>query len=132
MWKQGQKPPVLEFLGYPADGDVCVSKALGKYSLRILERRKTDNQTQLLLGQIKALKEVVYSTNSGWVTAALKLADIDLETFKVHSTRAASTSTANAIGFTLGFAIEFSSRSNRDFFWNYLRARIAHKVIFYE
>ena len=80
MWKQDQKPPVLEFLGYPADGDLCVSKALDKYSLRILQRRRADNKTQLLLGQIKALKEVVYSTNSGWVTAALKLADIDLET----------------------------------------------------
>ena len=113
MWKQGQKPPVLEFLGYPADGDVCVSKALGKYSLRILEWRKTDNQTQLLLGQIKARKE---------------LADIDLETFKFHSTRAASTSTANAIGFTLGSAVDRTVI----FFWNYLRARIAHKVIFYE
>lgn len=133
MWKQGQKPPVLEFLGYPADRNLCVLKALDKYSLHISDWRKADNQTQLLLGQIKARKKVVSSTISGWVTAALKLADIDLDTFKVHSTRAASTSTANAIGLALGETLEKGSWSNASF-WRrfYKKGVILTKVVNFE
>ena len=58
--------------------------------MRFSEWRKESNQTQLLLGTIRP----VYSTISGWVKTVLKLASVDVNIFKGHSTRAASTSKA--------------------------------------
>ena len=94
-WRQEQKPPVVEFCGYSDDKDLRAVTALDDYILRSSERMKESNQTQLLLDTTRPCKEVVSSTISGWVKTMLKLAGVDVNIFKGHSTRAASTSKAS-------------------------------------
>ena len=60
-WRQGQKPPVVEFCGYSNDKDLCVVTALDEYILPSSEWRKQSNQAQVLLGTIRPYKEVVFS-----------------------------------------------------------------------
>ena len=54
-----------------------------------------------MLGTIRPYNEVVSSTISGWVKTVLKLADVDVNIFKGHSTRAASASKATVSGLSL-------------------------------
>ena len=96
-----QKPPVVEFCGYSDDKDLCVVTALDEYILRSSEWRKESNQVQLLLGTIRPYKKVVSSTISRWVKTVLKLAGVDVNIFKGHSTRADSTSKATVSGLSL-------------------------------
>ena len=91
----------MEFCGYSDDNDLCVRTALDEYILRSSEWRIESNQTQLLLGTMRPCKEVVSSTNSGWVNALLTLAGVDINIFKEHSTRPASTSKATVSGLSL-------------------------------
>ena len=96
-WRQGQKPPAVEFCEYSDDKDLCVVTALDEYILRSSEWRKECNQTQLLLGTIRPYKEVVSSTISGLVKTVLKVAGVDVNIVKGHSTRAASTPKATYV-----------------------------------
>ena len=64
-WRQGQKPPIVDFCNYSDDKDLCVVTALEEYILCSSEKRKESNQTQLLLGTIGPYKEMVSSTISG-------------------------------------------------------------------
>ena len=82
----------MEFCGFSDDKDLCVITAFDEYILRFSEWRKESNQTQLLLGTIRPYKEIVPSTISGWVKTVLKLAGVDVNIFKGHSTRAVFTS----------------------------------------
>ena len=100
-WRQGQKPPVVDFCNYSDDKDLCVVTALEEYILCSSEQRKESNQTQLLLGTIGPYKEVISSTISGQVKTVLKLAGVNGNIFKGHSTRATSTSKANVSGLSL-------------------------------
>ena len=63
-------------------------------------------------GTIWPYKEVVSSTISGWVKTVLKLAGVDVNIFKWHSTRAASTSKATVSGLSLFEILERSSWSS--------------------
>ena len=111
-WRQGRKPSVVEFCVYSDDKDLCVVIALDEYILRSSEWRKESNQTQLLLGTIRPYKEVVSSAISGWVKTMSKLAGMDVNIFKEHSTRAASTSKATVSGLSLGEILERGSWSS--------------------
>ena len=94
---------------YSDDKDLCVVTAHEEYILRSSEWRKGSNQTQLLLGTIRPYKEVVSSTISGWVKTMSKLAGVDVNIFKGHSTRAASTSKATVSGLSLCEILERGS-----------------------
>ena len=111
-WRQGQKPPVVEFCSYSDDKDLYVLTALDVYILRFSEWRKESNQTQLLLGTIRPYKEVFSSTISGWVKTVLKLAAVYVNIFKGYSTRAGSPSKSTVSGFSLRGIIEKGSWSS--------------------
>ena len=109
-WRQQQKPPAVEFCGYSDDKDLCVVTALDEYMLRSFEWRKESNQTQLLLGTIRPYKKIS-STNSRWIKTVLKLDGVDINIFKGHSKRAASTSKAAVSGISLCEILERGSWS---------------------
>ena len=87
---------------------------LQEYTLRSSDWRKESNQTQLLLGTIMPCKEVVSSTIllDGLGKTVLKLADVDVNIFKGHFTRAASTSKAIVSGLSLCEILERGSWSS--------------------
>ena len=91
----------MEFCGYSDDKKLCIITALDEYILRSSEWRKESNQTQLLLGTIRPYKVVVSSIIPGWVKTLLKLASVNINIFKGHSTRAASTSKTTVSGLLI-------------------------------
>ena len=91
----------MEFCGYSDDKKLCIITALDEYILRSSEWRKESNQSQLLLGTIRPYKVVVSSIIPGWVKTLLKLSSVNINIFKGHSTRAASTSKTTVSGLLI-------------------------------
>ena len=110
-WRKGNPSPSITFKAFAEDNRICVVETLAVYIERSKQWRK-DPEGQLLLSYVEPHKKVVSSTISGWIKAVLKLAGIDVETFKGHSTRAASTSKAGSIGLSIQDILSRGSWSN--------------------
>ena len=92
-WKHGKATPSLEFCECTGDRDLCVV-TLNEYIKHKYQRRSEKRRSQLLLSFIQPYVEVSSSNVSIWIKEALKLAGVDVSTFKGHSTRAVSSSKA--------------------------------------
>ena len=68
--------------------------ALNEYLKRTKRSRINGNKFQLLLSYIKFHVEVHSSADSRWIKKILKEIWVDVDVFKGHSTRSASTSKA--------------------------------------
>ena len=99
-WLKDKRPPTLAIIGFPEDPQLCVIETLDTYLHRAKGRRL--GKSQLLLSFQKPYKEVVSSTMSGWIKKVLRLAKIDTDIYKAHST--CSTSTSNVKLKGLSFA----------------------------
>jgi hypothetical protein len=79
---------------YPDNGNICVVKTLLQY----LETTKTLRETeeQLFISYQKPYKSVSKGTLGKWIKTVLSGAGIDMNIFKPHSTRSASTSVASS------------------------------------
>jgi hypothetical protein len=55
------------------------------------------SETGLFVTLVKPFKHVFRDTISRWIRSVMKDAGVDVTIFKPHSTRAASTSTANTV-----------------------------------
>jgi hypothetical protein len=93
--KPGSKPMVVKVVAYPANPNLCVVSILNMY----LEYTATlrNNEQQLFISYSKPYKAVSRDTISRWVKTVMEKSGIDVQTFKPHSTRAASTSKAFSI-----------------------------------
>ena len=98
--KPGKPQPVLVLPAYPADRRLCVMTYLEEYVARTASLRSSDH-TRSFLSYSKPHHPVCQSTISRWVKTVMKKAGIDTESFKPHSTRAASTSAAFRKGIPL-------------------------------
>lgn len=98
--KPGKPQPVLVLPAYPPDRRLCVMTYLEEYVARTASLRSSDH-TRLFLSHSKPHHPVCQSTISRWVKTVMKKAGIDTESFKPHSTRAASTSAALRKGIPL-------------------------------
>ena len=101
-WRFGKPIPEVEFYKFSDDRDLCVVTAIDEYISRTEKWRGEENEkSQLLLSFIKPHDEVSSSTVSRWITETLKLSGIDINTFKGHSTRSASSSKAGSAGLSV-------------------------------
>ena len=91
-WRKGKAPPKLYFYKYPKDQELCVVSALNEYLKRTETWRTNGDKFQLLLSYIKPHVKVHSSTVSRWIKEILKETGVDVDVFKGHSTRSASTS----------------------------------------
>ena len=82
----------LHLKPYLIDPSICVVEALKAYIARTKTIR--GNVTQLFMSYQKPYKAVSKDTISRWLKKVLEEAGIDIEIFKGHSTRAASSSAA--------------------------------------
>ena len=99
-WKKGKPPPSLKFFQLESNRKLCVVSAIDIYLKRSLQWR-AGSKHQLLLSTIQPHNEVAKSTISGWVKAVLENSGIDINIFKAHSSRSASTSKAKCEGCSL-------------------------------
>lgn len=82
----------LVFKSYPPDRTLCVVRYLAEYLKRTEGLR--EGTTSLFISYKKPHKAVGRDTISRWTKKTMEEAGINLDIFKPHSTRAASTSTA--------------------------------------
>ena len=85
------KPLVLK--AYTHDESLCVFSTLKEYLQRTEALRVTGSQ--LLISFQKPHKAVSRDTISRWIRTVMQLSGINLDVYKVHSTRAASVSAAH-------------------------------------
>lgn len=90
--RAGSANPVAELKSYPPDRRLCVIFVLKEYLRRTLLLRK--NYSCLFLSYIKPYKPVTKDTISRWLRAVMQKSGIDVNQFKSHSIRGASTSKA--------------------------------------
>ena len=84
---------VLELFPYPVDDKICPVRCLIEY-LNATKYVRPPDQAGLFLRAIPPFTNVKKATFAGWVKKGLLFAGIDLNQFKLHSTHAASSSTA--------------------------------------
>ena len=84
-WRKGKPPPSFTAIDFAEDPQLYVIETLDTYLDRTKDRRL--GKSQLLLSFQKPYKEVVSSTISGWIKKILRLAKIDADIYKAHSTR---------------------------------------------
>ena len=89
----GSKGKVIELKSF-TDPRLCVLTTLKEYLTRTKFARETHSCSQLLLSYVKLYGLVSRDTISRWVKFVLQSSRIDVNIFKPHSTRSASTSKA--------------------------------------
>ena len=97
--KPGSHNGVFEFRGYPPNRRLCVVTVLKEYLERTLTVRKTCKQ--LFLTHIAPHTGASSDTVKRWVRECLTLAGIDVDIFKAHSVRGASTSFASRMNISM-------------------------------
>lgn len=115
--RQGYKPPLLEFQAYPVDRALCIVTVLSEY----IERTKVlrDGESKLFLSYMRPHKHVTASTISNWVKTSMAKAGVNVQVYKPHSVRAASTSKALKSGGGLQQILETAGWSGTRTFAKY-------------
>lgn len=85
---------------YDQDINLCVVTAMSDYLDRTSSLRK--NETSLFISFVPPHRKVTKDTISRWIKLVLTSANIDINVFKPHSVRAASTSYAAKTGLSIG------------------------------
>ena len=92
----------LEFIAYPTDTlpYLCVVRLIRLYLSKTSTLRKKDDSS-FFISYVAPHKPVSPKTIARWVVETLEKSGINTTTFKAHSTRAASTSSARCKGLSL-------------------------------
>ena len=106
-------PPEVTYFAYPQDKTLCVVETLNSYIQAMGSFRTGQEYSQLLLGVCKPHKPVVSCTISGWIKKVLEKSGINTETFKGHSTRAASSTKASLSGASIDVLLKRGSWSTK-------------------
>ena len=94
---------------------ICPVTTLRAYIARTLPLRA--DETKLFVATIKHTRQwVASSTIARWLKKLLEVAGIDVSTFKAHSVRGASASTASNMGITTSEIIEAADWSSESVF----------------
>ena len=94
----GQGPLSLIFKSFPEE-KLDVVASLRAYLARTARLRK--RETQLLISYVRPHGKIVACSVARWLQEVMKLAGIDTEKYKAHSTRGASASKARRIGLSV-------------------------------
>jgi hypothetical protein len=97
--KPGRHVDDLEFVAYTPDERLCVVSCLHEYIKRTSVIR--GQETQLFISFVKPHLAISKDTLSRWVKTVLCNAGVDMNMFKSHSTRSASTSAATRLGVNM-------------------------------
>ena len=112
-WRKGKAPPTISYQAQTQDPNICVVKTLDEYISQAEGQRSGDECSQLLQSFVNPHKPVVSSNISDWLKNILKKEEIDISTFKAHSTRSASTSKADLSGAPIEEILKQGCWSNK-------------------
>lgn len=108
--KPGRHQQPIEFVAFEQDPTLCIVSHIKGYLRRTSSHR--NDQSRLLLSYVNPFNPISKDTLSRWVKETLSQAGIDTKTFSAHSTRAASTSTAEAKGVPIQCITDSAGWSN--------------------
>ena len=117
---------VLELIPFPVDDKICLVKCLIEY-LNATKYVQPPDQAGLFLWAIPPFTNVKTGTFAGWVKKGLLFSGIDLNQFKLHSTRAASSSTAFQAGIPVNEVLLWAEWSSLSTFMRFY-GRSVHSV----
>ena len=112
-WRRGESPSSLKIYAIPSDKPLYVVAALEWYIERTSIWREKNQASQLLVSFIKPHNAAAKSTVAGWVKQILIMSGINIDIFKPHSTRSASSSHARLSGLSLSDILERGSWSDK-------------------
>ena len=98
---------------YKGDIRLCIVHTLSVYLNRTKDLRGT---SKLLISTVRPHKQVSKATIGRWIKQSLKMAGIDTNTLKSHSTRAAATSAAQRKGVKIAEILKVAGWSNETTF----------------
>lgn len=119
--KPGKPRTKLEFQSYDKDPSLCVVRYLSEYLNRTSDKRKDQ---KLLISYQKPHKAISKDTVGRWLKMVLKCAGIDTAIFGAHSTRAASTSAAEAHKVPITTIMEGAGWSSENTFMKFYKKPI--------
>ena len=122
VMKSGNSHPKIMFIDFEDNKNLCVCKALGDYLKKTVSLR--DGETNLLIATIKPRKKVAVSTVSRWLRDVLQLSGININIFKAHSTRSASTSKAFLKGASVEKIMKTAYWSNENTFRKFYNRKL--------
>ena len=99
--KHGKNNPVMEFHEFEENHKLCPVKCLDEYINRTAQTMKDINTLSLFISMVKPFHPVTSQTISRWIVQMLASSGIDTKRFKAHSTRGASGSKAESLGFNI-------------------------------
>ena len=120
--KPGGLQPVLILPKFEQNQSRCVYRFLEEYLIRTESIRQ--GQSRLFLSFQKPHKVINKETISRWIKTVLGLAGIDINTFKPHSTRAASTSAADKLSVPLSSIMKAATWKKDSVFRKFYRKPI--------
>ena len=112
-WRRDKAPPTVLYEAYTQDPNPCVVKTLDEYISRSEFQRSGEQCSQLLVSFVNPNKLVISSTISALLKNVLRNSGIEIGTFKVHSTRSASTSKKDLSGAPTGQILKPDFWSNK-------------------
>ena len=126
--KPGNVGARLEFKKYLPDVQICVYTVLRHYINVTKELR--GKETQLLISYRKPHTKISKDTISNWIKRTLRLAGVNVEIFKSHSTRAASSSAADKRHVPVPDILSAAGWSNEKTFQSYYNKPLAKESSF--
>lgn len=121
--RPGSSNPVAELKSYPPDRRLCVVFVLKEYLKRTKDFRNAE--TCLFLSYIRPYKPVSKDTISRWLRTVMHKAGIDVNKFKCHSIRSASTSKAMSSFVPIDQILKVAGWSNVNTFRKFYNKPVA-------
>ena len=116
----------ITFMAYTGSENLDVVQCLRVYLRRTQTLRQPGSQkSQLFIGCVKPHKPVAPCTVARWLKVVMSKAGIDIERFKAHSVRGASTSKASKLGLSTQQIIERANWSKATTFFRFYHREVA-------
>ena len=112
--KPGRHVDDMEFRAYTPNPKLCVVACIKEYIKRTSTIR--GQETQLLLSWMKPHSSISQDTLSRWIKIVLCKSGVDMNLFKPHSTRSASTSAAARLGVNMQTVMKTAGWANTQTF----------------
>ena len=127
--KTGKTLPKSIFHKFSEDMYLCPVTCLNQYLARSQDGRTVQDNglvhpNQVLLSHIKPHEPVSKPSIARWIKEVLKISGINIDIYKAHSTRSASTSKAGTLGVRIEDIIDQANWSNKSTFEKFYRKPI--------
>lgn len=107
-------PKEVFYSNFPSNKKLCILDCLQNYLILTKKFRDSDKSkaNPLIRTMVKPHKQLSPTTLANWIKQVLKVAGVDTDKFKAHSTRSASTSKARDSGIAINDIMKMADWSN--------------------